>query len=141
MQTNIVNKRRVNLSTFSDVRRSKTKRTSKEFGFAVGQLMAERRSTFTTLSDATKILDATGSGLSRTYLSQVVTGQHVPTPARMELIAAALRVDPTYFKEYRQYVAAQRAKLLTAEIGLDEVLAALDELEARQSGNNPPADN
>ena len=111
-----------------------------KFGVALRKLMAARKTSYRSLSDATKTLDASGKGLSPTYLSQVTTGIHTPTPSRIELIASALRADPRYFREYREHLAAQRAKLLASEIGLDEVLAALDELEARQGSSGAPTD-
>ena len=115
--------------------------SKKPFSGALADLMTKRDISYPRLSDATKTVDPNGKGLSHAYLHRLTHGAKPPPAVTIALIAAALRVSPEYFKEYRQHVVAQRAKLLADEIGLPEVLAALDALEARQHGSNPPTDD
>jgi hypothetical protein len=77
-----------------------------------------------------------GQSWNHTYLQAVVVGreQIKRTDALLALIAAIQRatgIEPTYFREYREHIAAQRAAELAGDVGLDAVLAVLDELERR----------
>lgn len=117
------------------------KQAKKPFDVALKKLMEEKQISYVRLSERTKSLDPLGKGLSHTFIHELTSGKKTPRPERIELIARALGVNPEHFKEYRRYVVAQRAELLADEIGLPEVLAALDALEARQHDSNTPADD
>lgn len=85
----------------------------------------------------TEAMNAHGKGWGRSYLNGLVLGTYqVPgTEAMLELAGAAAKVGgvkATYFKEVRQALAAEKASRLAAQVGLDEVLAALDKLERRR---------
>ncbi len=72
------------------------------------------------------------------YLQQVAEGKKPLAPgeamwALAEACASCFGIQPTYFREYREHIAAEEAAKLARRIGLDEVLAALDELKRRNS--------
>lgn len=101
------------------------------FTRAFRQLMAERDLSFRRLEPLTKTIN--GKGLSQSYLNQLATGQKQPTVENMYVIARAAGVDPRFFVEYREHLAAEAARRLATEVGLDEVLAKLAELEENGS--------
>jgi hypothetical protein len=72
------------------------------------------------------------------YLQQVAQGVKPLGPGEAmyllcEAAAKATGIQPTYFREYREHLAADQAAKLARKIGLDEVLAVLDELKRRSS--------
>lgn len=104
-----------------------TGRSDKPFIPALRDLMEEREFSFR------KLVRETGryreGGYSLAYLSKLATGRDRPTAENMAVIARAMGADPTYFREYREHVAAERARELARRVGLDEVLAALEPLD------------
>ena len=70
---------------------------------------------------------------SKAMLHALSSGKAAPIVDAMVVIARALDVDPTYFREYREHLAAEEAKKMMREVGLDEVLAKLRELERKES--------
>lgn len=102
-------------------------RTDKPFPTALQDLMKRREVSYRGLADLTKAVDRP---LSHAYLNHLGTGREKkPTPGNMEAVAQALGVQPTYFREYREHLAGQRAKALAARHGLDAVMAKLSELD------------
>jgi hypothetical protein len=85
--------------------------------------------------EATKAHDPAGKGYSLGYINRIGTGDAVPVKPEYMLafcldIAESLGVDPMYFREYRELIAAEEAKRLTREVGLDAVLKALGKLHS-----------
>lgn len=76
-----------------------------------------------------KLTEAAGHRLTFGYVGQLARAEKIPTPENMEILAAALGVSPTFWREYREHTAAQRARVLAARVGLDAVLAKLAELD------------
>lgn len=75
-----------------------------------------------------------GKTWSKSYLNQVELGrqQIAKSDSMVALAQAAAKVaqiSPTYFRDYREHLAAQRAKQAARNMGLDRVLAVLDELD------------
>ncbi len=101
--------------------------SSKPFPDALRTLMAEKKLSFRKVADLTSA--GGGRSLSHGYVNQLATKLAKPTIENMEQLAHALAVEPTYFREYREHVAAQRAAVLAAELGLDVVLEKLAELD------------
>lgn len=97
------------------------------FPRALRKLMAEQGLSFQKLAARTQAVD--GRGLGRAYLNQLATKKRQPTINNLYVIARAVDIDPRYFREYREHLAAERARELAQQIGLDEVLAKLDELQ------------
>lgn len=104
-------------------------RTKAPFSEAVKALMEMRNLSYERLSKATKLVDDTGKGLSSGYIHLLANDKRSPTPQNIQLLSAALRVDPTHFAEYRQYLAAREAKILEAEYGLDALINHLQNFE------------
>lgn len=89
------------------------------------------------LAALTKQIDPEGKGYSIGWISQLSTGQREimkddTAVATMEIMAAALRVDPRYFREYREWLAAEEAKRAMSAAGFDDVMAALAELKKQR---------
>lgn len=101
-------------------------RSNQAFGAALQALMKRRDVSYRGLAELTKTVD---KPLSHAYLNHLGIGRQVPTVENMESCAAALGVEPSYFREYREYLAAQRARALTARHGLDAVMGALAKLD------------
>lgn len=77
-----------------------------------------------------------GRTYSHGFLQQVADAVKplAPGEAMWSLCRAAARatgIEPTYFREYREHLAAERAAELATRIGLDKVLKVLDALERR----------
>jgi transcriptional regulator with XRE-family HTH domain len=105
-----------------------TDRTDKQFPQALQELMRRRSISYRGLAEACNAIDRP---LSHAYLNHLGTGREKkPTPGNMEAIAQALGVPPTYWREYREHLAGQRARALAARHGLDAVLSKLAELDA-----------
>ncbi len=79
--------------------------------------------------NAEDLTQAAGHKLPFSYIGHLARGERPPTVENMEVLAAAFSVDPTYFREYREHVAAQRARVLASRLGLDAVLDKLAELD------------
>jgi hypothetical protein len=72
-------------------------------------------------------------GLHYETLRKVLTGQRRTTPQVIEATAAALRVRPGHFVEYRLHQA--RTSLDETEVGFEEALRALDAVGDVRPGN------
>lgn len=81
--------------------------------------------------DLERITERLGRKLTGGYIHHLVSGLKRPTVDNLETLARALDVDAEYFREMREHMAAERARELTRDIGLDEVLAALRRIERR----------
>ena len=108
-----------------------TGRSDKPFVPALRDLMAERELSFRKLAYLTGQHRPDGKPLSLGYLSMLAAGERVPTPDNLETLARAAGARPEYFVEWREHVAAERARSLVERHGLDQVLKALDRLEKR----------
>lgn len=96
------------------------------FAKALRGLMKRRDVSFRAVETLT---NTAGHRLPYSYIGMLARGEKLPTPENMETLAVALGVQPTHFREYREHVAAQRARVLAARLGLDLVLEKLAELE------------
>lgn len=103
------------------------RQTPAAFTAALRRHMAERNVTFRQLAAETKTVDQLGRGLSHTYLGNIARGTDAPTANSIELVAAALEVDPLEFAEYR--LAMVRRLLDEREVGLERALANLRAIE------------
>lgn len=72
---------------------------------------------------------AKAADVSPSFLSELLNGRKKPTVEMMERIARAGGVSATYFREYREHIAAEAAKLKVRQVGLAPVLEALDSLK------------
>lgn len=90
--------------------------------------MAERELTFRMLSSATKEADDRGRGLTHSYLSSLVNGRDFASEHALELLGAALDVDPADWLEYR--LAQARHLFDERQVGLELASANLAVLEA-----------
>lgn len=101
----------------------------KPFPEALREVMERQGLSFRGLADLTRSVDAKGKGLSHGYIGHLARGVARPTVENMELIARAVGVDPTYFREYREHLAAVEARRLVSKVGLDRVMEALRQLD------------
>jgi len=94
-------------------------RTHRDFSDALRELMRERNYSFP------KLAREIGYRLSTTYLHNLASGKSTPTKDNIETIAKGLKVDPTYFKEYRRYQAKEKIdrEPEIADLILDERVA------------------
>jgi transcriptional regulator with XRE-family HTH domain len=95
--------------------------TDKPFGEALRALMRERRLSFRSLAEQTRLMD--NKGMTHAHLNMLANGHDKPSRRAMELIALACEVKPEYFAEYR--LAAAMRELDPAEVGLERALANL----------------
>lgn len=88
--------------------------------------MAEQGYTMRSLADRTRECDGRGRGLSNGYLASLAKGRRleVPSVETLELVAAALGVDPLGIVEYR--LALVRRALDPREVGIEAATAALE---------------
>lgn len=96
------------------------------FGPAMKALMKRRGVSY---RDLDALTDTAGTRLSSGYLNHISTGRQAPTIDNMRVVAAALGVQPEYFREYREHKAGEAARLLAARHGMDAVMAKLAELD------------
>lgn len=102
-------------------------RSNKDFIPALRDLMATAELSQRQLVERTK--DHRDGGYALGYLTTLLGGRSKPAPETMRVFALAAGVEPEYFKEYREHLAATRAAELATRIGLDEVLAALESVD------------
>jgi transcriptional regulator with XRE-family HTH domain len=98
--------------------------STKPFGEALRVLMDERGLSYRGLAETTRTLD--GRGMTHAHINMLANGHDKPSLRAMELIAAACRIDPNYFAEYRLALAMR--ELDPTEVGLER---ALENLNAR----------
>jgi hypothetical protein len=84
------------------------------------------------LADRTQRLDPEG-GWSKANIQRLASRPEnrvwrPPTLRNMQIIAEAFGLPHTYWCEYREHLAAERAREVTAEVGLEPVLRALSVL-------------
>lgn len=103
-----------------------SRRSNQAFPEALQALMKRRDVSYRRLADLTKTTDRP---LSHAYLGHLGSGRSPATIENMQTVAQALGVEPEFFREYREHVAAQRARSLAARHGMDAVLAKLAELD------------
>ena len=99
--------------------------STKPFAVALKQIMDKEHISYMSLSELTKTADHTQKGLSHGYLNNLVRGLKKPTIQNIELIATALRLPATHFREYREHLVATEAKLLAQKYGFDEIMERL----------------
>lgn len=68
--------------------------------------MDERKIGYPTFERLTK--ERAHRSLSRTMLNNLATGKNPVNKEQIEIIAAALKIDPVYFKEYREFIAKEK---------------------------------
>lgn len=71
---------------------------------------------------------AAGGWVSVSYVGRLERGEKYPSMATISALATALDVEPTFFPQYR--LAAARRLLDEREVGLDQALENLSEIEA-----------
>lgn len=81
---------------------SATERTYKDFPEALRELMKKRDFSFP------KLAREVGHKLSTTYIHNLASGKSKPTKENIYIIAKGLKVDPLYFKEFREYEAKEK---------------------------------
>lgn len=93
-----------------------TDRTYEDFSEALRELMEVKKYSFP------KLARAIDQRLSTTYIHNLASGKSKPTKENIEVIAQGLKVDPSYFKEYRDYQAKEKidSNPKIAEFLLDE---------------------
>jgi transcriptional regulator with XRE-family HTH domain len=101
----------------------------KPFPEALRELMEAKGLSFRAAADLTRSVDPKGRGLSHGYIGHLARGAARPTIENMEVIARALGEEPTYFREYREHLAALEARRLVTKVGLDRVMEALRQLD------------
>ncbi len=79
-----------------------TDRTYKDFPEALRGLMEAKKFSFP------KLAREIGQKLSTTYLHNLATGKSRPTKENIGIIAKGLKINPLYFKEYREYRAKEK---------------------------------
>jgi transcriptional regulator with XRE-family HTH domain len=77
-------------------------RTYVNFPEALRQLMEARSFSFPRLSREI------GQKLSIAYIHNLASGKSRPTKDNIEIIASGIKVNPSYFKEYREYLAKEK---------------------------------
>jgi transcriptional regulator with XRE-family HTH domain len=113
------------------------RRSNQAFPQALTALMKRSEVSYRRLADLTKTTDRP---LSSAYLGHLGSGRSPATIENMQTVAQALGVEPEYFREYREHIAAQRARSLAARHGMDAVLAKLAELDADAQPRVDPGD-
>lgn len=88
--------------------RKPLERTEKDFPEALRDLMAEFNISFPVFERLTK--ERAHRKLSRTMLNNLALGYDKVNKEQIEIISAALLVDPTYFKEYREFLADEKIR-------------------------------
>lgn len=114
--------------------------TNEPFHEALQKLMKERDVSFRSLVRLTDAASQRGKGYSVGYLSSLTKGPNVqrgtkPTVENIQILAAALNVSPEYFREYREHLAAQRAKAYVARHGFDNFTRLLDDADPLNKDN------
>lgn len=91
-------------------------RTYKDFPMALRELMKAKGFSFP------KLAREIGQRLSTTYLHNLASGKSKPTQENIKVIAKGLKIDPSYFKEYREYEAQDKINKnpQIADLVLDE---------------------
>lgn len=91
-------------------------RTYKDFPDALREIMKVRYFSFP------KLAREINHKLSTTYLHNLASGKSRPTKENIEIIAKGFKIDPWYFKEYREYKAKEKIDHdpKIADIVLDE---------------------
>lgn len=80
------------------------------------------------VSGVRQLAELTDGGLRSARVGYLVSGHRAPTVENIVLLAQALGVDPSYFREYREHLAVQAARDAVRVHGADVVLNKLDEL-------------
>lgn len=78
--------------------------TEKQFGEALKEIMQKGKVTYEKLS----VL----SGVSRTYLTQIIVHAKIPSKEIIKKIANAIKTNPNYFKEYRIINIVEKIELM-----------------------------
>ncbi len=91
-------------------------RTYKNFPEALREMMKIRGFSFP------KLAREIGRQLSTTYLHNLASGKSKPTKENINVISKGLKIEPLYFKEYREYAAKDKIDRnpKIAELVLDE---------------------
>jgi len=82
--------------------RGSNNRTYKDFPEALREIMKIRGFSFP------KLARETGQKLSVTYIHNLASGKSKPTKENIETVSRGLKLDPSYFKEYREYKAKEK---------------------------------
>ena len=75
--------------------------SSEPITIALKALMLDRGLTFRALATQTQTHDPEGRGVTYAYLCGLTSGREYPSRRSLQLIAAALDLQPGYFAEYR----------------------------------------
>jgi hypothetical protein len=99
------------------------------FGEALREIMERDEISYRSLRASTA--EHRDKPLTISYVGMLIDGSTSPTPQTIEVISAALGIEPTHFREYRQYAAAEAAKAAESRVGLPAVLEALENAKTR----------
>lgn len=96
------------------------------FSHAFTELKRRRGKSYRQIAAATEAADPAGRGLSAGHLARLASGDERPGVRGIELVAAALEMEPDYFSEYRLALARWQ---LDERSGLDAALNLYEEIE------------
>ena len=113
--------------------------TSDPITVALKPLMRERKLTYRALADLTRAADAEGRGVTSAYLCALTSGREYPSQRSIELIAASLDVEPSYFAEHR--LAELRRELNGREVGFATAWRRYSQLVHLTASRQPTADS
>jgi len=98
-------------------------------------LLEQRGWSYRDLARKTGETDPSGRGLGSSYVNQLANGHAISKPETLretiELLAATFQIPPTYFREYRELLAAEAAIRVSRDVGLERFLAELEEIRRR----------
>jgi transcriptional regulator with XRE-family HTH domain len=97
-------------------------------------LMRERVISYRALAAQTRLLDASGNGLSRSHLVNLAAGRELPSRRALELLASAFRLPVDYFAEYR--LAELRRQLDERRVGFATAYHTYQTLSRRRSARS-----
>lgn len=103
-----------------------TPATSDPITAALKLLMLDRGLTYRSLASQTREEDPEGRGVTYAYLCGLTSGREYPSRRALELIAACLELEPSYFAEYR--LAELQSQLDARRVGFDAAWRRYSEL-------------
>jgi transcriptional regulator with XRE-family HTH domain len=110
--------------------------TDKFFSDALSELMEKNK--------ITKIQLAKDSGISRAYLTQIIVHNVLPSKEIIEKISNALKLKPTYFKEYRVLEIIEdleKYHFMTREEDIKQLKGITSKIKSRIIRDNRKFDN
>ena len=97
-------------------------------------LMREHGLSYRALAAQTQLLDASGNGLSYSYLVNLAAGRERPSRRVLELLSTAFELADDYFAEYR--LAELRRQLDERQVGFTTAYRTYQTLSRRRSARS-----